>query len=177
MTGRGLVAVVRRPQLVSYSLLNSSRIMPLPVPVGERTCPHCETAMNPIQEANGLRADWCPRCGATWFERGQLARVRGPFGLGHEDEDLLAAHVRMRSTPLVCPTCDTETLFRSRRGVRRIAHCRTCGGFVLPSTLSAFGISLPIPVRSRAPVSSRVTAVSSIAMVIVLLILAWVIAF
>ncbi len=133
--------------------------------------------MQPRTETSGLVADWCSNCGSAWLARGQLEHVRGPLGLGREDEATLSGGVRRSSKRLVCPTCDTETLKIGRRALREVGHCPKCGGFLLPSTLSLFGVSFPVPFESRLPVSLRVTAVSTVFAVIVALIVAVIIVF
>ena len=140
-------------------------------------CPRCEGAMQQRTETSGLVADWCPDCGSTWLARGQLERVRGPLGVGREDEAALTRGVRRSSKRLVCPTCDTETLQIGRRVLREVGHCPKCGGFLLPSAFSLFGASLPVPFESRLPISFRLTAVSTVFAVILALVVAAVILF
>ena len=75
------------------------------------------------------------------------------------------------------PSCDTETLLKGRLGVRQIAHCRTCGGFLLPSSLSLLGISLPVPFSSRVPVSSRISGVRTVLFLVFVVIIVVIIGF
>ncbi len=128
-------------------------------------------------ETSGLVADWCSNCGATWFARGQLAHVRGPLGMGRMDEATLSRRLSRYSRRLVCPTCDKETLQVGRGVLREVGHCPTCGGFLLPSALSLFGVSLPVPFGSRIPVSRRVTGVSTVLALLMVLIVAAIIVF
>ncbi len=128
-------------------------------------------------ETSGLVADWCSNCGSTWLARGQLEHVRGPLGVGREDEAILSRGIRRSSKRLVCPACDTETLQIGRRALREVGHCPKCGGFLLPSAVSLFGVSLAVPFESRLPISLRVTAVSTVFAVIMALVVAAIIVF
>jgi Zn-finger nucleic acid-binding protein len=89
--------------------------------------------MSVIRVAGRVKVDQCEGCGATWYDKGELRRVRRLTGLRHEKESTLRRRSREASgAPLVCPSCDKTSLVKRTVGLTPLAVCDDCKGILLP---------------------------------------------
>jgi len=108
-------------------------------------CPSCAQRLSAVVVQGGRVRACQGGCGGLWFDRFELAKLRGHFhGAGEKLLDIDRAEgVRFyRDVEPICPKCQTTLLFRhffSKRQDVEVDPCSKCGGlWVDPGELANF---------------------------------------
>ncbi|HPN84907.1 MAG TPA: zf-TFIIB domain-containing protein [Victivallales bacterium] len=66
-------------------------------------CPECDKEMLVI-EFNDIQVDWCPDCGGTWLDEGELELICGPSNL---NDPIINSFKNSKGTAgkRACPVC------------------------------------------------------------------------
>jgi Zn-finger nucleic acid-binding protein len=86
-------------------------------------CPDCQSPLT-VLEVGGVEIDHCQACGGTWFDEGELERVRRSVG---------SSDARLKFTPTdgpggPCPRCVGARLAGGVVAQASVGRCPRCKG-------------------------------------------------
>jgi Zn-finger nucleic acid-binding protein len=97
-------------------------------------CPDCQSALHPT-EMGEVEVDHCQACAGTWFDEGELERVRRAVG---------ATDARLKFTPTdgpggPCPRCVGARLAGGVVAAASVGRCPRCKGVWVRNTQERSG--------------------------------------